>query len=233
MSGFDNGTLQGGIFFQTKQFGAILRGFGPPVPQAGVVGDLYIDTTTWNLFEKRSAAAGDDIDPWGHYLFNVPAQYRASLKWFTSSFPTKDIGLPGDYCLLWGGYANYGMQPSIFGPKQTTDWPESGEGGLLTIGGLLLADVGSPILVAPGSPMLAGSGTGSALPVGLVDEGAPVGLSSSTQVIATGLISEVILPVPANATPGAPVSLLGLRSGPALVTVTVNPLYTAEDQHAL
>lgn len=233
MSGFDNGTLQSGVFFQTKQFGMILRGFGPPVPQAGVVGDTYIDVQTWNFYEKRSAAAGDDIDPWGHYLFVVPAQYRASLKWFTSTLPTSDIGVPGDYCLLWGGYANYGIQPSIFGPKQVNGWPENGDGGTLYTGGLLLADIGDPILADVGSPILAASGTGSALSVGVSDEGPIIPLSSSTQVVATGLTSEIILPVPANATPGAPVQQLGLQSGPALVTVAINPLYTAEDQHSL
>ena len=49
MAGFDNGTLQSGIYFQTKQLGSILRGFGPPVPQAGVVGDVFIDVQTWYL----------------------------------------------------------------------------------------------------------------------------------------------------------------------------------------
>lgn len=123
MSGFDNGTLQGGVFAQAKQFGSILRGFGPPVPQAGVVGDLYIDVLTWQLFNKRSTDAAGDGDPWGHYLFVIPATYQLRLKWFVSSVPTNDIGIDGDYALLWGGYPNYGMQPSIFGPKAAGVWP--------------------------------------------------------------------------------------------------------------
>ena len=123
MSGFDNGTLQGGVFFQAKQFGAILRGSGPPVPQAGVVGDLYIDVQTWNLFNKRSSDASGDVDPWGHYLFVVPATYTAALKWFVPSAPDNSIGANGDYALLWAGYPNYGMQPSIFGPKALGAWP--------------------------------------------------------------------------------------------------------------
>ena len=125
MSGFDNGTLQGGIFSQTKQFGSLLRGFGPPVPQAGVVGDLYIDVQTWNLYTKRSTDAGGDVDPWGHYIFVIPVTYQSRLKWFVPSAPTKDIGIDGDYCLLWGGYPNYGLQPSIFGPKAAGVWPTS------------------------------------------------------------------------------------------------------------
>ena len=100
MAGFDNGSQQGGVFFQAKQFGAILRGFGPPVPQAGVMGDLYIDVQTWQLFNKRSTTASDDIDPWGHYLFVVPLAYRTALKWFNSYPPTNDIGQIGDYCII-------------------------------------------------------------------------------------------------------------------------------------
>lgn len=123
MAGFDNGTLQSGIFAQAKQFGSILRGFGPPVPQAGVVGDLYLDVQTWELYTKRSTDASGDVDPWGHYLFIVPVTYQATLKWFLPSAPTSDIGVNGDYCLLWGGYPNYGLQPSIFGPKSAGAWP--------------------------------------------------------------------------------------------------------------
>jgi hypothetical protein len=120
MSGFDNGTLQGGICFQVKQFGSILRGFGPPVPQAGVLGDLYIDVNTWFIYNKRST---DRTDPWGRYLFEVPATYQLRLKWFGASAPTNDIGIDGDYFLQWGGYPNYGIQPSVYGPKAAGVWP--------------------------------------------------------------------------------------------------------------
>jgi hypothetical protein len=123
MSGFDNGTLQGGVYFQAKQFGSILRGFGPPTPQAGVVGDLYIDVLTFQLFTKRTTSSQAGVDPWGHYLFVVPVTYQTRLKWFVPSVPTNDIGIDGDYCLLWGGYPNYGLQPSIFGPKAAGVWP--------------------------------------------------------------------------------------------------------------
>ena len=123
MSGFDNGTLQSGIYAQVKQWGSIIRGSGPPVPQAGVVGDLYLDTQTWFLYSKRSPDAGGNVDPWGHYLFVVPATYQTALKWFVPSAPTADIGVNGDYCLLWGGYPNYGMQPSIFGQKLPAHGP--------------------------------------------------------------------------------------------------------------
>lgn len=211
MSGFDNGTLQGGVFFQAKQFGPILRGFGPPVPQAGVVGDLYIDVQTWFLYNKRSAAAGDDVDPWGHYLFQVPTAYRTALKWFSSSAPTADIGAPGDYCLLWGGWSNYGMQPSIYGPKQATEWPENGNGPSLPI-------------AAPGNTVT---------PVGITGEGATLPESNSTQLIVVGLVDEYILPIPVTDGAGSPVVQLGLQSGPAQVPVTINPLYTAEDQHTV
>lgn len=212
MAGFDNGTLQGGIFFQAKQFGSILRGFGPPAPQAGVVGDLYIDVQTWFLFNKRSAAAGDDIDPWGHYLFQVPVTYRATLKWFNSYAPGNDVGVPGDYCLLWAGWSNYGMQPSVYGPKQAGGWPENGNGPSL------------PIAVA---------GAGTVLPVGLTGEGAALPDSASTQLIVVGLVDEYVLPIPVAAGAGTLVTQQGLQSGPAQVAVTLNSLYTAEDQHAV
>lgn len=196
------------MFFQAKQFGSILRGFGPPVPQAGVVGDLYIDVQTWNLYAKRSPDSGGDVDPWGHFLFVVPLAYRTTLKWFSSYAPTNDIGVTGDYCLLWGGWSNYGMQPSIYGPKQAAGWPENGEG--------------------PNVPVV---NAGVVIPVGLTGEGATVTDSSSTQLIATGMTSEVILAVPALGI--GSVEQLGLQSGPANVAVTLNPLYTAEDQHAV
>lgn len=121
MSGFDNGTLQSGIFAQTKQFGSILRGQGQPVPQAGVVGDLYIDTQTFQLFNKRATIEG--VDPWGHYLWIVPVTYQTRLLWFSSVPPEASIGVNGDYCLLWGGYPNYGLQPSIYGVKAGGAWP--------------------------------------------------------------------------------------------------------------
>lgn len=120
MSGFDNGTLQSGVFAQTKQFGSILRGFGPPAPQAGVLGDLYVDVQTFQAFAKRSVA---NADPWGHYIFVVPVTYQLRLKWFVSSTPTNDMGINGDYALLWAGYPNYGMQPLICGPKAAGAWP--------------------------------------------------------------------------------------------------------------
>lgn len=126
MSGFDNGTMQGGVFAQTKQFGSILRGFGPPVPQAGLVGDLYIDVQTWQLFNKRTALTASGVDPWGHYLFVVPVTYQARLKWFTSALPTNDVGIDGDYALIWAGYPNYGLQPLIAGPKAGGVWSAAG-----------------------------------------------------------------------------------------------------------
>ncbi len=211
MSGFDNGTLQHGIFAQVKQLGSILRGLGPPVPDAGVLGDLYIDVQTWFLYNKRSAAGGE-IDPWGHYLFQVPATYRTALKWFSAYAPGDDIGVAGDYCLLWGGWANYGMQPSFFGPKQATSWPENGNGPDTSI---------------------AVAGAGTVLQVGLSDEGAALTDSSSTQLIVVGLVDEYILGIPVMANAGDPVSQVGLQSGPANVVVTINPIYTAEDEHAV
>lgn len=123
MSGFDNGTLQGGIFFQAKQFGPVLRGNGAPAPQAGVVGDLYVDNQTFQLFSKRTTSSQAGVDPWGRYLFIIPVTYQTLLKWFSSSKPTNDFGLNGDYCLLWGGFGNYGLQPSIYGPKAAGAWP--------------------------------------------------------------------------------------------------------------
>jgi hypothetical protein len=141
ISGFDNGTLQSGIFSQAKQFGSILRGSGPPVPQAGLVGDLYIDTVTLNLFTKRSTEAGGDVDPWGHFLFVVPSAQQAQLKWFGASAPTNDIGINGDYYLLWGGFGNYGLNPiSVFGPKAAGVWPGAAAQVAVTLNTLYTAE---------------------------------------------------------------------------------------------
>ena len=120
MSGFDNGTLQQGVFAQTKQFGPVLLGTGEPNPSAGVVGDVYIDTQTQFLYVKRSS---DGLSSWGNYLFLVPPTYQGALNWFSSATPTNDLGANGDYCLIWGGYPNYGLQPSILGPKAAGAWP--------------------------------------------------------------------------------------------------------------
>lgn len=209
MSGFDNGTSQGGVFAQAKQFGAILRGSGPPVPQAGVVGELYVDVQTYFLYEKRDAQA---TDPWGHYLFVVPEAYRAGLKWFSSYLPTNDIGVDGDYCLLWAGFDNYGVQPSICGPKAAGAWPESGTGPTLLL-----------------DPAYAGF----SLPAGMTDEGLPIAFSASWQLVVAGLDTEYILAIPVSQLPNTPTDEVGLQAPPAVVPVAVNPLYSAVDKHAV
>lgn len=84
------------------------------------MGDVYIDVQTWFLYVKRS---NDQANPWGNYVFPVALVYQATLKWFSSSQPINSVGADGDYCLLWGGYPNYGLQPSILGPKAAGVWP--------------------------------------------------------------------------------------------------------------
>jgi hypothetical protein len=213
MAGIDNGTTQAGIFFQAKQFGSILRGTGPPVPQAGVMGDLYLDTLTWNLYEKRSNDAGGDVDPWGHYLFVVPATYQNQLKWFSTSLPDDSIGITGDYCLSWAGFGNYGLQPSIYGPKNIAgSWRESGNGP---------------------NTMIATAGAGFVFPLGLAGEGSQIAYSRSTQLIVAGLVDEYILATPVPNIAGTVIGEVGLQSIPTPVTVTLNTLFTAEDSHAI
>lgn len=210
MGGFDNGTTQGGVYFQAKQFGSILRGVGPPVPQAGVVGDLYLDIGAWDLYGKRS---NDSIDPWGHSLFAVPLTYRAQLKWFGTSLPDDVIGVAGDYCLSWAGFGNYGLQPSVYGPKTANNtWPEGGNGP---------------------DTALAAAGAGFVFPLGLADEGVQTAYSNSTQLIVVGLVDEYILPTPVSNIAGTSVGQVGLQSVATPVTVTLNTLYTAEDEHAV
>ncbi len=206
MAGFDNGTMQGGIYAQAKQFGSILRGFGPPVPQAGVTGDLYIDNVTFQLFEKREI---NGLDDWGHYLWIVPTLYHTTLKWFGPNGPNNDIGIVGDYFLQWAGYPNYGMQPLIWGPKAWSGWPENGDG--------------------PGTVIVGNT----VLPIGLLSEGAPLTDVQPSRLIAIGLLSEYIIPVPVTAAAGDPVLELGLQSSGDLISVTVNSLYTAEDELSL
>jgi hypothetical protein len=209
MSGFDTSRGNSGTTFRSKQFGSILRGYGPPVPQAGVVGDLYIDIVSWNLFEKRDI---DGLDDWGHYLFNVPGIYRTSLKWFGAASPNNSIGVAGDYFLQWSGFPNYGMQPIIWGPKLWTGWPENGDGG-------------------PGTVIAAGHTEVHQL--GMLDEGPDLVDMQLSQLMALGLFDEYVIPFPVTANPGDPVLQLGMQTSGKLVSVDINPLYTAEDEHAL
>lgn len=207
MSGFDNGTLQQGVFAQTKQFGAILRGVGPPAAAAGVLGDLYIDTQTYFLYARREQVA---TDPWGPYLFLVSVTYRNSLKWFSTYLPGNNVGADGDYCLLWGGYNNYGMQPSIFGPRAGGSWPESGDGP---------------------TTLLDPAYAGYELPAGLSDEGSPVAFSASSQLIVAGTQDEYVLALPVAQIPNSLIYPLGLSTPPGSVVVDLNPLYAADVQH--
>ena len=210
MGGFDNGSSQSGAYFQAKQFGSILRGSGPPVPQAGVIGDLYLDTSLWTLYTKRSNDAGGSVDPWGHYLFAVPSTYQAQLKWFGTSLPDDSIGVAGDYCLSWAGFGNYGLPPSIYGPKDAGNtWPESGNGPNTTLT------------------------TAGVFPLGSAGEGPAALYSTSTQLIVAGLVDEYVLATPVPNTVGTAIGELGLQSNPTPITVTLNTLYTAEDEHAL
>lgn len=209
MSGFDQGTVQGGIFAQTKQFGSILRGSGPPVPGAGVQGDLYIDVQTWFLYEKRSA---EGTDPWGHYLFAVPAQYQSGLNWFSSSLPTNNFGANGDFCLLWAGFNNYGLQPSFCGPNVNGYWPESGDG--------------PDLLLDP-------TNADYAIPAGLSGEGALIAFSNSWQLVVDGLDTEYVLSIPVPQVTGASLLERGLQCAPVVTAVVLNPLYAAEDSHAI
>jgi hypothetical protein len=210
LAGIDNGTLSGGVFFQAKQFGPILRGLGPPVPQAGVVGDLYIDTTTFDLYEKR---ATNQTDPWGHFLFTVPARFQSTLNWFTAAQITDDIGSPGDFALLWAGFSNYGLQPSIFGPKGANGWPENGN--------------------LPGT-VIDPNFAGFALQVGVADESAPLPFSNSTQLVVLGVEGEFILAAPTLlGVANTPIAQQGLSAKPANVAVTLGTEFTATDGHAI
>jgi len=115
-----------------------MHGFGPPVPQAGVVGDLYVDKSTFNMFNKRAPL---DVDPWGHYLFTLPAPYNTtSTRWFGPVPPTNDLGTDGDYFMLWAGSGSYGMQPIMYGPKTAGAWPTPGVQITPTLNPLYTAD---------------------------------------------------------------------------------------------
>lgn len=205
MSGFSTSRFSG-IDNIAKQHGSMLRGWGPPVPKAGVAGDLYIDNLTFQLFEKRGVSGLDD---WGHYLFVVPSPYGNNLKWFGPNGPGNTIGISGDYFLQWAGYNNYGMQLMIWGPKSVVGWPENGVGPSTGI-----TEVGVH-------------------QIGLVDEGPVLADKMPTQLIAVGLFDEYIIPLSVTANPGDFVSPIGLPNSGTLVLVTLNPLYTAEDEHAI
>lgn len=209
MSGFETSRPATGTVSMAKQHGSILRGYGPPVPQAGVVGDLYIDVMTWNFYEKRNI---NGLDDWGHYLFVIPPLYHNSLKWFGASAPDPTLGVPGDYFLQWAGYDNYGMYPIIWGPKLWTGWPENGGDGSGTV-------------IADGHPEVH--------QLGLLEEGPDLQDMMLNQLIAEGLLDEYIIPIPVTANPGDPVLQVGLQGSGSLVIVQLNPLWPAEDEHAI
>lgn len=133
----------------------------------------------------------------------MPEAYRTSLKWFAASPPANNLGIEGDYCLLWGTFANYGTRTSIYGPKMAAGWPENGEGGFVPI-------------APPGTDVLQ---------IGLLGEGPTIPESTSTQLIAVGLDSEVILAIPVNT--GGPVQNIGLQSGPAQLDVVISSGFDA------
>jgi hypothetical protein len=136
VSGFETGNSQG-IVSRGKQFGSILRGHGAPVPNAGVLGDIYIDVDTWHLFEKRDVQG---LDPWGHYLFTVPSTYRAHLNYFGTTAPPSDLGALNDYYMQLGGYPNYGLNNIvIYGPKGSGGWG-SGASVVVTVNTLYTAE---------------------------------------------------------------------------------------------
>lgn len=170
---------------------------------------MYLDTQTGFLFEKRDNEA---IDPWGHHILTVPAAYVPTLKWFSAFPPTNDVGVPGDYCIAWAGFANYGIEPSLYGPKQTYGWPELGSGPDTIIDPLYAADV---------------------LPVGLLDEGTTLAFSTSTQIIVTGLADEYILAIPTLLDADEEVLQIGLASGPTQTPMDINPAYTSIDVHTV
>jgi len=192
--------------FMAKQFGSILRGYGPPVQQAGVVGDLYIDVTTWKLYNKRLI---NGVHAWGHHLWVVPPLYREGLKWFGASRPTNDIGVVTDYYLQWSGFANYGMWPSIWGPKTWYGWPENGDG--------------------PGQKIAMGTAD-RVVWLGLLDEGPFLTDLERRQLIATGLLDEIIIPVPVTADEGELVLELGLQGGGVLIQIDMNKYWSFEDR---
>lgn len=210
MSGFDNGTLHSGLSAQVKQAGSIIRGLGPPVPGAGVTGDVYLDTQTSFLYVKRDL---DAAQPWGYYLFQVPATYVNTLKWFDDVLPSDDVGVPGDYALAWAGFGNYGLNPSVYGPKQATAWAEGGNGPQTQI-----------------DPNLAGV----AWPLGIADEStASAAWSTSTQLIAVGVDTEYVLAIPLSPISGSFVFELGMQSQPAAMVTNLNPFYAATDSHGV
>lgn len=211
MSGFESGNSQG-IRTTGKQSGAILRGFGPPVPGTGDLGDVYIDVTTYQLFEKRNNGADGGVDPWGHYLFVVPVAFQAGLKYFGAVPPSNSIGAAGDYYLQWGGYPNYGMSPIIYGPKTWTGWASNGDG--------------------PGTVIASGAGA-TVLPVGLLAEGTSLLDKALSQLLAIGLLAEYVIPIPITANDGETVLQLGLAATGVAISITPNPLYTAEDEYTL
>lgn len=103
--------------------GAIMRGEGPPHPNRGHVGNVYIDTTTWFLYVRRFC---DGAPTWGNWVFQVPTTIRYSVQWYCSGFPSDALGRPGDYAFVWD-CGTFSLVPHVFGPKTDT-WPEAGDG---------------------------------------------------------------------------------------------------------
>jgi hypothetical protein len=182
--------------------GAILRGSGPPSPAVGHRGNVYIDVTTWNLYQRRQASG---LDPWGFPLFTVPEPYRYSATHYGPGLPASNIGNIGDYYFQWG-CDSAGVFPFVHGPKAPEGWPGSADG--------------TPRPVAQTN----------ILPIGLLDEGAPIAFPSVVSVLYLGLADELVSGVAAEV---ATVLPIGVSASGFVLDATLNPQAFAEAEHAV
>jgi hypothetical protein len=100
--------------------GPVLYGAGEPRDTAGHVGNVYTDTQTNYVYQKRGVKG---IGQWGQYIFSTPSEYVYFTRWYRSDIPPPGFGNVGDYALVWSNI-DFSNLPALYGPKGLDNsWP--------------------------------------------------------------------------------------------------------------
>lgn len=178
--------------------GLIMRGEGPPGPNIGYVGSIYIDNNSRQIYMKRFPF-GHKANPWCNHFMTLPDNsVFYNLKWFGASRPSNSLGVDGDHYLMWDCDA-YSLVPRVFGPKTDGRWPEN----------------------AIGPEVCATTDLATVLSIGLeAPDGSADTIDYAQALIHAGLIDETQY---ADITPFRCTTSIGLDTSGAELTGTLNP----------